>query len=107
MNMDKWNGLDADTQSLISSQIKSEFEAPAWETAQGALVSDIACLTGNGDCAGETRGMTLVEATDADIARASDILKAEVLPDWAERAGAEWKDRWNASVGKAVGVTIN
>jgi TRAP-type C4-dicarboxylate transport system substrate-binding protein len=107
MNMDKWNSLDGDTQTLISSQIQSEFEAPAWASAQGALVSDIACLTGNGECAGETRGMTLVEATDADIARASEILTSEVLPDWAERAGAEWKDRWNASVGAAVGVTIN
>ncbi|MFT6447311.1 MAG: hypothetical protein ACJA1J_003581, partial [Sulfitobacter pontiacus] len=37
---------------------------------------------------------------------AKDILTAEVLPEWAERAGDEWKTRWNDSVGTTVGVTI-
>ncbi|WP_370401110.1 TRAP transporter substrate-binding protein [Sulfitobacter sp. JB4-11] len=107
MNMDKWNGLSAEMQGTIMSSIKADFEDPAWASAQDALVNDIACLTGNGDCpAGDARGMVLVEATDADTARASEILQAEVLPEWAERAGAEWTQRWNDTVGKAVGVTI-
>ena len=107
MNMDKWNGLDADTQSLIQSEIKANFEDAAWQTAQTALVNDVACLTGNGECAsGDARAMTLVEASDADFAKARDILTSEVLPDWAERAGGDWAERWNASVGKVVGVEI-
>ncbi|MEP1519352.1 TRAP transporter substrate-binding protein [Ascidiaceihabitans sp.] len=108
MNMDKWNSLDADTQSLIMGQIESGFETPAWDSAQDALVNDIACLTGNGDCpSGDARSMTLVDVSDADFARARDILTSEVLPDWAERAGGDWAQRWNDSVGKTVGVTIN
>lgn len=108
MNMDKWNSLDADTQSLITDQVKSGFEDPAWDSAQDALVNDIACLTGNGDCpAGDARGMTLVDVSDADFDRARDILTSEVLPEWAERAGDDWAARWNDSVGKVVGVTIN
>lgn len=108
MNMDKWNNLDADTQSLIMGQIESGFETPAWDSAQDALVNDIACLTGNGDCpSGDARSMTLVDVSDADFARARDILTSEVLPDWAERAGGDWAQRWNDSVGKTVGVTIN
>ena len=107
MNMDKWNGLDADTQSLIQTEIKANFEDAAWQTAQTALVNDVACLTGNGECAsGDARAMTLVEASDADFAKARDILTSEVLPDWAERAGGDWAERWNASVGKVVGVEI-
>ncbi len=107
VNLDKWNSLDAVTQETISSSIKAEFEDPAWASAQDALVNDIACLTGNGDCpAGDARSMVLVEASDADIARAREILLTEVLPDWADRAGAEWADRWNASVGAVVGVTV-
>ncbi len=107
MNMDRWNALDADAQALIEAQVKADFEDPAWATAQNALVNDIACLTGNGDCpAGDARGMTLVEASDADMAKAGDVLRADVLPDWASRAGDEWKDRWNASVGEVVGVQI-
>ena len=108
MNMDKWNGLGADAQGLIAEQIKANFEDPAWASAQDALVNDIACLTGNGECpAGDARSMTLVEASDADLTKARDILTSEVLPEWAERAGGDWAARWNDSVGKVVGVSIN
>ncbi|MEL6800846.1 MAG: TRAP transporter substrate-binding protein [Pseudomonadota bacterium] len=107
MNMDKWNSLDADTQALITEQVAAEFEAPAWQSAQDALVNDIACLTGNGACpAGDARGMTLVEVSDADFEKARGVLVGEVLPDWAERAGGDWGERWNASVGSVVGVQI-
>jgi hypothetical protein len=108
MNLDKWNSLDAETQALIQTQVKEGFEDPAWASAQGALVNDIACLTGNGACAsGEARSMALVEVSDADFAKARDILTTEVLPEWAERAGGDWAQRWNDSVGAVVGVTIN
>ena len=107
INLDKWNSLDAATQELMTSQIATEFEAPAWASAQDALTNDVACLTGNGTCpAGDARSMVLVEVSDADFARAREILETEVLPDWATRAGAEWTARWNDSVGKVVGVTI-
>ena len=107
MNLDKWNSLDADTQALITSEIATEFETPAWASAQDALVNDIACLTGNGECpAGEAHNMTLVEVSDADFAHARDVLVNRVLPDWAARAGGDWAARWNASVGATVGVTI-
>jgi TRAP-type C4-dicarboxylate transport system substrate-binding protein len=107
MNLDRWNALDPETQALIESEAKSGFEDPAWSTAQDALVNDIACLTGNGDCpAGEARGMTLVEASDADMSKAGEVLRTEVLPEWSERAGPEWTARWNDSVGAATGVTI-
>ena len=107
INLDKWNELDADTQALIESEIKTGFEDPAWNVAQDALVNDIACLTGNGDCpAGEARDMTLVEVSEEDFAKAREVLVTEVLPEWAERAGDEWAQRWNASVGETVGVKI-
>ena len=100
--------MDADTQALITSEVVSGFEDPAWESAQDALVNDIACLTGNAECpSGDARSMTLVGVGDADFDRARNILTSEVLPEWAERAGGDWAERWNASVGKVVGVTIN
>lgn len=108
INMDKWNSLSDDQKALIEGEIKTGFEDPAWASAQDALVNDIACLTGNGDCpSGDARSMTLVDVSDADFARARDILTGEVLPEWAERAGGDWATRWNDSVGKVVGVTIN
>ena len=107
VNMDKWNSLSPDLQETMQSQIKAEFEDPAWASAQDALTNDVACLTGNGGCpAGEARGMTLVEPTDEDVSKAVEILVNEVLPEWGDRAGADWVKRWNDSVGQAVGVTI-
>lgn len=108
MNMDSWKALGADTQALIQSQVSEGFEAPAWASAEGALANDINCLTGRGECAsGETRSMTLVSVPDTDFERARSILLDEVLVDWAERAGGEWADRWNTSVGEVVGIEIS
>ncbi|MEM0907137.1 MAG: TRAP transporter substrate-binding protein [Pseudomonadota bacterium] len=107
MNADRWESLNPAVQEAITSSIKTSFEDPAWATAQDALVNDIACLTGNGECAaGEARSMVLVEATDEDTAAAREILEEEVLPAWAARAGGDWAQRWNDSVGKVVGVTV-
>ncbi|MGB7260580.1 MAG: TRAP transporter substrate-binding protein [Albidovulum sp.] len=108
INLEKWNGMSAETQALISREIVSGFEDPAWASAQNALVNDIACLTGNGECpSGDARAMILVDVSDADFERARDILTGEVLPEWAERAGGDWAARWNDSVGQVVGVKIN
>jgi len=107
INLDKWRSLDAGTRALIESEIATGFEDPAWAVAQDALVNDIACLTGNGDCpAGEARDMVLVEASEAEFARARRILVEQVLPDWADRAGADWATRWNDTVGEVVGVAV-
>jgi hypothetical protein len=107
MNLDRWNGLSAETQTLIKEQIVSGFEDPAWASAQGALDNDIACLTGTGECAsGDSRSMNLVSVSDADFAKARGVLTEQVLPEWAERAGGDWAQRWNDSVGAVVGVTI-
>lgn len=107
MNMDKWNSLSPDLQKLIQDQIKANFEEPAWNDAQGALKSDVACLTGKGECAaGKAGSMTLVEPTDEDMQTARKILEEKVLPDWAKRAGNDWAKRWNETVGKTVGVQV-
>ena len=107
INLDKWNGMSAENQALLTDQIKTGFEDLAWASAQDALVNDIACLTGNGECpSGDARSMTLVDVSEEDFARARDILTSEVLPEWAERAGGDWATRWNDSVGKVVGVEI-
>lgn len=107
MNLDTWNGLSAENQALIQEQLATQFEKPAWDAATASLEVDLTCLTGSGDCPlGEPAKMTLVPATDADRAFARKVLVETVLPDWAERAGGDWKSRWNASVGNAAGVQI-
>jgi TRAP-type C4-dicarboxylate transport system substrate-binding protein len=107
MNMDRWNSLSGELQEELTDAIKSDFEDPAWATAQDALVNDIACLTGTGECPyGEARDMVLVEASGADFDKARTILVEQVLPEWAERAGDDAAKRWNESVGAVTGVTV-
>ena len=106
MNMDRWNSLSDEDKALVQKAVTEELEAPAWASAQDALATDVACLTGQGDCPTEARDMILVEASAADAETARNILVTEVLPDWAERAGGDWGQRWNDTVGKTAGVEI-
>lgn len=107
INLDKWNSLSETQQATLEQGVKDHLEAPAWKTAQNALENDVACLTGNGECPyGDARGLVLVEASEADQARARDVLISEVLPDWAERAGGDWAKRWSDSVGQVTGVNL-
>lgn len=108
INLDKWKSLTAAQQATLEKAVAEKLEAPAWASAQNALDIDIACLTGNGDCPiGETRSLVLVAPSDEDIAKAKDVLINIVLPDWAERAGGDWGQRWSDSVGKVTGVQIS
>ena len=107
INLDKWNALSDAQKAALEKGVKEGLEAPAWETAQNALENDVACLTGNGECPyGDARGLILVEASEADQAKAKEVLITEVLPDWAERAGGDWATRWSDSVGKVTGVKL-
>lgn len=107
MNADRFDGLSAEQQEMLSKAVVEGLEAPAWDAAQGGLTNDIACLTGSGDCAsGEPASMTLVEPSEEDVEAARKILAEEVLPDWAGRAGDEWAVRWNDTVGQAVGMSV-
>jgi len=107
MNMERWNGLSAEMRAFLAEEIRTAFEQPAWDAAAGALAEDVACLTGDGECPrGETAEMVLVEPSPEDTALARRVLEETVLPQWAERAGDDWAERWNASVGEVVGVTV-
>lgn len=107
INMDKWESLSPELQQTLQTQIDENLIAPAWKDAQGALQTDIACLTGNGECtAGEAHEMTLVEPTDGDVETVRTALTGTVLPDWSQRVGPEWTTRWNETVGAAAGLTI-
>ncbi|MBL4786436.1 MAG: TRAP transporter substrate-binding protein [Cohaesibacteraceae bacterium] len=106
INYEKWDSLSAEDQTLLQEQVTSQLEKPAWDSAQNALQADIACLTGEGDCAGEKRNLKLVKVSQSDLDNARDILINQVLPAWAKRAGGNWGKRWNETVGKVTGVEI-
>lgn len=107
VNLDLWESLDPAVQTFLNEQIVPGFEDPAWADADGALARDIDCLTGSGACdRGATGSMVLVELSEEDRARAVTVLEETILPDWASRAGGDWAQRWNESVGAALNVSI-
>ena len=51
--------------------------------------------------------MKLVEITEADKQAVGEVLHSHVFPGWLERCGdVNCKTPWNASVGKAAGISI-
>jgi len=108
INLDKWSSLSEDKQTFLETLVKSKFEKPVWDSAQNALADDIACLTSNGECSkGDSKNLSLVTLSQADIQKAKNILENKVLPEWAERAGSDWVDRWNTSVGKVANIQVS
>jgi TRAP-type C4-dicarboxylate transport system substrate-binding protein len=107
IRLERWEAMDAKTQDAISTAFVEQVETPTWAEAQANMTSEIGCLTGEGECSlGESRDMTLVAVTDADEALVKDILVTKVLPAWSERAGGDWGQRWNDTVGTVSGLTF-
>lgn len=106
MNADKYDALSPAKQKELTQAVRKGIESPAWAAMEGGLANDVACLAGKGECSsGKPAHMTLVQPSAADMAMAKKVLTTVVLPQWAKRAGGDWAKRWNASVGKVVGVS--
>ncbi|MEQ8503542.1 MAG: TRAP transporter substrate-binding protein [Sneathiellaceae bacterium] len=104
-NQDWWNGLDPKVQTLIESQMaaleEKMFALAATETADG-----LACNS-TGPCAyGEPAGMTLVPLAEGDAAIRDEAVTAAVLPAYKDRCGADCATKWNETIGKVQGATI-
>ena len=104
MNMDKWNSLTANQQSLMTTEIAALNEAMWAETATEDDVA-ISCITGGACEVGEPGSMVLVEPSDADLALRDKIATDVVLARWADRCGADCAANWNATVGQILGLT--
>jgi TRAP-type C4-dicarboxylate transport system substrate-binding protein len=104
-NLDWWNGLDSSVQEYLTTALRgledSIFTLAATETETG-----LACNT-TGPCPhGDPAGMTLVPMTEADEALRDAAVQETVLPEFADRCGAECVTAWNATIGETLGVVI-
>ena len=78
------------------------FALAATETADG-----LACNSG-GTCAyGEPADMTLVKASEDDMALLQAAAVKAVPPAYKERCGEDCAATWNATIGAALGFEIN
>jgi TRAP-type C4-dicarboxylate transport system substrate-binding protein len=103
-NLAFWSKLQPSVQSFLQQNIKT-LEADVWKQNERENDLGIACNTGTAPCSeGPAAKMTLVPVSDGDLALRKEALLKTVLPRWAKRCGAECVKRWNASVGKVVGL---
>ena len=105
-NSRNWARLDEKTRSFLEAQFK-ELEDRMWAQAESDIIDGANCNTGRGPCKDGIQAnpkMTYVEATEADRVAAQKVLRERVLPDWAQRCGAECVTQWNATVGKVTGL---
>lgn len=104
-NLDWWNGLDASVQDYLTAGLR-ELETSIFTLAATETETGLACNT-SGPCPhGDPAGMTLVPLTEADEVLRAAAVKEAILPEFAERCGADCVTAWNASIGETLGIAI-
>ena len=72
-----------------------DFARKAFDELNAALCSE-----------GDAAKLTKVEVSDSDRSLHQSVMQEVVLIEWAKRAGKEYAQEWNDTVGKVVGLTI-
>jgi len=99
-----WRELDEPVRQLIQTEFAT-LENAAWELTKKQTQIGINCNTGQGECAGGTPSdMTLYTPSADDIARAHEIARDVVVPNWTRRCSEKCVSDWNATVGKVAGI---
>jgi TRAP-type C4-dicarboxylate transport system substrate-binding protein len=106
VNLDTWNRLDPSVQAFFEEQFALEQER-RWALAAEENQDGVNCNTGQGECKYGVQGsITLVPVTQAD----KDLLQSWVptlSASWAKSCGADCVAEWNASMGKAIGMSLS
>jgi hypothetical protein len=103
-----WNRLDPQVREFLEKTFRDVEEAQ-WKLGAELTQDGIECNVGNAErCRIFTvlkdKRLTWVKASDADNARARQILTEVVLPNWVKRCGPQCGDAYNAAVAPIPGV---
>jgi TRAP-type C4-dicarboxylate transport system substrate-binding protein len=106
-SLEVWNQLDPKVQEFLLEQFEW-FDQKLWDTVAEEVEDGVRCSIGVEPCKfGYPGKMTLVEVSDEAWQRQEEILKEQILPDWAQRCGKECAETWNETIGKVVGMPID
>jgi TRAP-type C4-dicarboxylate transport system substrate-binding protein len=106
INEATWDKIKPELREVLQKEVVG-LENEVWkdsaeETEQGSL-----CNTGKAECKLGSKGaMTLVQISPADLSLQKKIMEETVLPKWSKACGRGCAERWNATIGKALGMTI-
>lgn len=108
VNLAWWNRLDPQVRTYLEKTF-NEVEEAQWKLGAELTQDGIECNVGNAAACKiftvvKSRPMTLVKASDADNARARQILTETVLPNWVKRCGAQCGDAFNEFIAPISGV---
>lgn len=104
-NLTWWKSLDPKVQAFLEAELP-KLEATVFKQAKDEAAIGIACNTGQACSEGAPAAMKLVAVTPADDTLRREAFEKAVLPSFAKRCGAECVKEWNATIGKALSVTI-
>ena len=105
INLNVWNKLSKDTQSLVQKQMK-DLENKSWQLIEAETDEGVACSTGTGPCSvGPVGKLKLVKPSEADLKAREKALNDVVLARWAKRCGDACAAKWNELVGKKYSLT--
>src|SRR3954469_4000215 len=108
VNLAWWNKLDPPVRTFLENYF-ARLEDAQWKLGADLTQDGIECNVGN--AAGckifsllTDKKMTLLKPTDADNAKARQVLVDVVLPNWVKRCGARCGDIFNETVAPLTGV---
>lgn len=106
VNLNTWKRLDSRTQEFLLAQMRS-YEDKMWQTAKKAAAEADSCNTGKQPCTmGKLASMTVVPVQSRDADQHKRLVETAVLSGWSSRCGGECAREWNATVGKALGLSV-
>jgi TRAP-type C4-dicarboxylate transport system substrate-binding protein len=108
VNLAWWNKLDPQVRTFLENYF-ARLEDVQWKLGADLTQDGIECNVGNASGCRifnvlTDRKMTLVKPSEADNARARQVLVDVVLPSWVKRCGARCGDIFNEFVSPLTGV---
>jgi TRAP-type C4-dicarboxylate transport system substrate-binding protein len=105
VNARSWQRMDPKVRGFIGQEVK-RLEKNVWDAADKFTEQGYVCNAGKPGCAlGVPGKMTLVQLSKADREQLHKVVSDVMLPKWAARCSAQCVNDFNATVGKALGVT--
>jgi TRAP-type C4-dicarboxylate transport system substrate-binding protein len=105
VNGKAWAGYKPEVRAFLSKEIQ-RLEKDVWDAADAFTVQGYECNAGTDKCTmGQKGRMQLVPPSAADRELLKKIINEITLPKWAARCSAQCVADFNATVGKATGVT--
>ena len=107
VNLNTWRRIGPKAQEFLAAEF-TRLEDRFWSTMEELATDAENCNVGKQPCKfGKLASMQLVNISSEEQARFKTLMQDTVLKGWVKRAGPDAAKEWNATVGKALGMTAS